>query len=80
MVRHRPRLCTETVDAPSLGTSKARLDEAPSNLVLIEVDLITPRTQLVGCLNKNKPNHILERTWSLAPTSMHRAKADKRQP
>lgn len=31
-------------------------------------------------LEQNKPSHILEWTWRLAPTSMHRARADKRQP
>ncbi|KFW10705.1 hypothetical protein N326_00815, partial [Eurypyga helias] len=33
VVRHWNRLPREAVDAPSLGVSKARLDEAWSNLV-----------------------------------------------
>ncbi|KFQ70432.1 hypothetical protein N335_13235, partial [Phaethon lepturus] len=33
VVKHWPRLPREVVDAPSLETSKVRLDEALSNLI-----------------------------------------------
>jgi len=40
MVEHRHRLPREVVDAPSLETLKARLDEALSNLVYLKMSLV----------------------------------------
>jgi len=41
VVRPWPRLPREAVDAPSLGTFKARLDEALSNLIQLKMSLLT---------------------------------------
>jgi len=41
VVRPWPRLPREVVDAPSLGTFKARLDGAPSTLIQWEMSLLT---------------------------------------
>jgi len=41
VVRPWPRLPREVVDAPSLETFKARLDEALSNLIQLKMSLLT---------------------------------------
>jgi len=41
VVKHWHRLPREVVDAPSLETFKARLDEALSNLVYLKMSLLT---------------------------------------
>jgi len=40
VVRHWPRLPREMIDAPSLGTFKARLDGALSNLIQLKMSLL----------------------------------------
>jgi len=41
VVKHWNRLPREVVDAPSLETSKARLDRALSNLIELNMSLLT---------------------------------------
>jgi len=41
VVRHWPRLPSEAGDAPSLETSKARLDRALGDLIQLKMSLVT---------------------------------------